>query len=87
MHLVVEELRKRPHHRDEPNQAQNAAGNHRELRSGDYLHRGRFRVAFSVTGTAVFPCEMERCDSFSTDPREKFCTVDSFFSTPEKTLK
>src|ERR1700694_903308 len=41
----------------------------------------------SVTGTAVFPCMMEMCDSFSVDPREKFCTVDSFFSTPEKTLK
>jgi hypothetical protein len=41
----------------------------------------------SVTGTAVFPCMMEMCESFSVDPREKFCTVDSFFSTPEKTLK
>ena len=33
------------------------------------------------------PCMIERCDNFSTDPREKFCTVASFFSTPEKTLK
>src|SRR5580698_10049409 len=41
----------------------------------------------SVTGTAVFPCMIEICDSFSADPREKFCAVTSFFSTPEKTLK
>jgi len=30
---------------------------------------------------------LEMCDSFSVDPLEKFCIVDSFFSTPEKTLK
>src|ERR1700680_4525338 len=41
----------------------------------------------SVTGTAVFPCMMEICASFSCPPRLKFCTVASFFSTPENTLK
>ena len=41
----------------------------------------------SVTGTAVFPCMMEMCASFSCVLRVKFCSDVSFFNTPEKTLK
>ena len=41
----------------------------------------------SGTGTWFLPCMIETCASFSLLLRVKFCTVASFLSTPDKTLK
>jgi len=41
----------------------------------------------SFTGMAVLPCMQEMCANFSAVLRVKFCSVASFFSTPEYTLK
>ncbi len=39
-----------------------------------------------VDGRQVLPCTAEMCANFSLLPRVKFCSVASFFNTPEKTL-
>ena len=41
----------------------------------------------SLTGTAVFPCMLRCVRIFPACCALKFCSVASFFRTPEKTLK